>query len=116
MWIATVAASLGSWISLPEMSLTSGVVGGLPDQVNEAMQIETSDPPEGMILHSAGPMPDGWYIYDIWESREHFQRFAQERVAPAVQQVTGSEMSGEPQFFEIANLVLAGQKIGRAHV
>ena len=97
--------AIGVLISMP------GATQQLYDQVNEAMQTGTSDPPEGMILHSAGPMPDGWYIYDIWESREHFQRFAQERVAPAVQQVTGSEMSGEPQFFEIANLVLAGQTV-----
>ena len=66
----------------------------------------------GRILHSAGPMEGGWYVYDIWESREQFARFSQERVGPAVEQVTGEAMSGEPQFFEISNLIFAGQTVG----
>ena len=97
--------AVGVLISMP------GATQQVYDQVNEAMQIEETVPPEGLILHSAGPMPDGWYVYDIWESREHFQRFSEEQVAPAVQQVTGAAMTNEPQFFEIANLVVAGQTV-----
>ncbi len=82
------------------------------DDVNEAMNLDPNETPEGLILHSAGPMEGGWYVYDIWETREDFQRFAEERVAPAVQQVTGEPMSGEPQYFEIANLIQAGQTVG----
>ena len=51
-------------------------------------------------------------MYDIWESREQFARFSQERVGPAVEQVTGQAMSGEPQFYEISNLIFAGQTVG----
>jgi hypothetical protein len=49
------------------------------DQVNEAMfgqsRPSSDQVPEGLIIHSAGPAEGGWYIYDIWESREAFERF-----------------------------------------
>jgi hypothetical protein len=83
----------------------------LYESVNDAMGIGEDETVDGLILHSAGPMEGGWYIYDIWESREQFARFSQDRVGPAVEQVTGQAMSGEPQFFEIANLIQAGQTV-----
>jgi len=84
----------------------------LYESVNDALGISDGEAIDGLIVHSAGPAEDGWYVYDIWESREQFARFAQERVGPAVEQVTGQAMAGEPQFFEISNLVLAGQTVG----
>jgi hypothetical protein len=83
----------------------------LYESVNDAMGIGEDEVVDGLIVHSAGPMEGGWYVYDIWESREQFARFAQERVAPAVEQVTGQPMAGEPQFYEIANMILAGQAV-----
>jgi hypothetical protein len=83
----------------------------LYEQVNETMGIDPSEEIEGLIVHSAGPMEGGWYVYDIWETRADFERFSQERVGPAVEQVTGQPMSGEPQYYEIANLILAGQTV-----
>jgi hypothetical protein len=84
------------------------------EQVNKKMfggkSMEPGDAPSGLVVHTAGPTPDGWYVYDIWESKEDFERFGQEKVGPAVQEVMGTDMSGSPppQFFEIANLVKAG--------
>ncbi|HEY2937465.1 MAG TPA: hypothetical protein VGJ25_12750 [Gaiellaceae bacterium] len=97
--------AVGVLIAMP------GATQQLYDDVNEAMNLDPNDPPEGLILHSAGPMEGGWYVYDVWEKREDFDRFGREKVGPAVKQVTGSEMEGEPQFFEIANLILAGQTV-----
>jgi hypothetical protein len=87
-----------------------GVTKKTYESVNEKIwgrsKMDASKTPEGLIIHSAGPAQDGWYIYDIWDSKEDFERFGQEKVRPAVQQVTGSEMAGPPpQFFEIADLV-----------
>jgi hypothetical protein len=84
----------------------------LYDSVNDAMGIGPDESIDGLILHSAGPMEGGWYAYDVWETREDFERFSRDRLAPAVQQVTGEPMSGEPQYYEIANLILAGQTVG----
>jgi hypothetical protein len=62
---------------------------------------------DGLIMHSAGPMEGGFYVYDIWESRDAFERFMNEKLAPAFEQVLGAPPPPEaqPQFFEIANLV-----------
>ena len=67
-------------------------------------QFSADDAPDGLIMHSAGPTPDGWYVYDIWESREHLGRFVNERLMPAAAELGGPAPS-EPQIFEVYNLV-----------
>lgn len=64
--------------------------------------------PEGCLLHTAGTSDQGWYVYDIWESPEHFQRFAEERLGAAMAEIVpaGTEQP-HPVFFEIATLVQA---------
>jgi hypothetical protein len=53
----------------------------------------------------AGPGDQGWYVYDIWESPEHFQRFAQEKLGPAIEAAgAGGGAQPEPQFFPIQTL------------
>jgi hypothetical protein len=64
-----------------------------------------TDTPEGLIIHTAGQSPQGWYVYDVWESKEDFDRFAREQVAPAAQEVMGRPMEIEPQIYEISNLM-----------
>jgi hypothetical protein len=63
-----------------------------------------SDAPDGLIMHSAGPTDDGWYVYDIWESEEKLQRFVQERLMPAAQELGGPTPT-PPQMFQIYNLI-----------
>jgi hypothetical protein len=60
--------------------------------------------PDGLIVHTAGNSPQGFYIYDIWESKEHFQRFAENQLATAGQEI-GLEESFEPMFFDIDVMV-----------
>ena len=82
------------------------------DQVNEAMfgqsRPSSDQVPEGLIIHSAGPGEGGWYIYDIWESREAFERFNDDQLGAAVRQVFGDQPpppGSEPQFYEIESLI-----------
>lgn len=60
---------------------------------------------DGLIVHSAGEGPNSWRIVDIWESREHFDRFIEEKVMPAAQEIGAPEM-GEPQIWELHNLLV----------
>jgi hypothetical protein len=96
--------AVGMLIALP------GVTQEQYEQVNTKIfgqsPFKPEDAPQGLIVHSAGPVPDGWYVYDIWESKEDFQRFAEEKLGPATQEVAGGAFGGEPQFFEISSLVL----------
>ena len=88
-----------------------GVTQEQYEQVNEKLfgqyPMRPDQAPEGLILHSAGSTPVGWYVYDIWESREDFQRFG-ERVGPAMEEVVGGAAGqAQPEFFEIHGYVLA---------
>jgi hypothetical protein len=51
------------------------------DAAHGVMEID-SNPPEGMIVHSAGPVDGGWSVIDFWESREAFDNFVGERLMP----------------------------------
>ena len=65
------------------------------DQINEKMNV-AAEPIDGCIAHSAGPSPDGWRIVDFWESREHFDRFWEQRLAPAIKELTGQNPEDGP--------------------
>jgi hypothetical protein len=67
--------------------------------------------PDGLIMHSAGPTEDGWYVYDIWESQAHLERFVRERLMPALQEL-GAPAGSQPQLFEIHNLVVTAAARG----
>ena len=53
------------------------------DKLNEAIDPD-GNPPDGLIFHASGPVDGGWGVIDFWESREHFDRFAAERIGPAM--------------------------------
>ncbi len=56
------------------------------------------------ILHVAGPMEGGgWRVFDVWESREAFDRFFREKLQRALQNA-GVSMRGEPKVFRIHNM------------
>jgi hypothetical protein len=81
------------------VQLTEKMFGEYPMRADQA--------PEGCIIHTAGQSEQGWYVYDVWESKEHFQRFATDLIGPALHEITGAEGGAgpEPQFFEIEMLV-----------
>jgi hypothetical protein len=53
------------------------------DQLNAAIDPD-GNPPDGLIFHASGPIDGGWGALDFWESREQFDRFAAERIGPAM--------------------------------
>jgi len=70
------------------------------------------DWPDGQIGHYAGPTDGGWRVVDIWESREHFERFAQERLMAAVQEASGGQAPPlEPQWFDVYREVTSKARV-----
>jgi hypothetical protein len=66
------------------------------DSVKERLNVE-ADPPEGMIVHTAGFTAEGVFrIFDVWESEEHFGRFRDERLMPIVQEILSSSPDAAP--------------------
>jgi hypothetical protein len=54
------------------------------------------NPPDGLLIHTAGEVDGQWQIVDVWESEEHAQRFDEGRLAPAIEAVVGSVAAGPP--------------------
>jgi hypothetical protein len=73
------------------------------DQVNEKLGGET---PEGGILHSAVDLGGGkMRAVDVWESAEHYQRFVQDKLIPAIAEVNpDAPQAAEPEIREIYDL------------
>lgn len=66
--------------------------------------------PDGVVAHYAGATPTGWAVVDVWESREHFDRFFASRLGPAL------EANQVPQpdvvTFDVYNSLTAGVAAG----
>lgn len=61
-----------------------GVDAETYERVLAAAGVE-SDPPEGLIIHAAGPIGTGWRVLSVWRSGEAFERFREARLIPAAQ-------------------------------
>ncbi len=76
------------------------------EAVNAQLGVE-ENLPDGMIFHSAGPIEGGWGVIDFWESREHFDRFQESRLGPAIGELGDRGMPGPPDIkeFPVHNLI-----------
>jgi hypothetical protein len=85
------------------------------DQVVARMHLDGLLPP-GAMHHTAGPTAGGWRVIDVWESREGFERFAEERIVPLsaaagmrrpemftveLHNVEQGSTAGEPHFVQV---------------
>lgn len=65
------------------------------DSVNEAADV-VANPPAGLLFHCAGEVDGEWQIVDVWDSHEHAERFDQERLGPALEEVMGMRPPAPP--------------------
>ena len=63
--------------------------------------------PEGALFHWVAATDGGIRVTDVWETREQFDRFAQEEIGPKTQQA-GMEGPPEIRFFEVHNYLTGG--------
>ncbi len=76
------------------------------DAVNEKMGGTSLE--EGQQLHTAGATGEGkMRVYDVWDSEEAYQRFRDERLAPAIAEVAGPD-SPPPTKEEVYELHMVG--------
>jgi hypothetical protein len=59
--------------------------------------------PEGLLVHTGGPMDGGWRVFDVWEAREPYERFVAEHVRPAV--LAAGVPPFTPQVYPLENMV-----------
>ena len=68
---------------------------------------------DGLIVHLARPTATGFQVLEVWESKEHSDRFGAEVVGPAMTQVgaRGDGPQPEPEEFEPHGLMVAGSRV-----
>ena len=75
------------------------------DALNEAIGVTPDNLPDGLISHYTGPLgEDKWIVFDVWESQEDFERFAETQLKPAMEKVAGADAPPmEPRFVPLYN-------------
>ncbi|HXD53752.1 MAG TPA: hypothetical protein VN618_03275 [Solirubrobacteraceae bacterium] len=78
------------------------------DAAHAVMEVDT-DPPAGLLVHSAGPIEGGWGVIDFWESREAFDAFVKDRLMPRLHGLGDAGFPSPPEVkeFEVHNLQTA---------
>ena len=59
------------------------------DAVTERLQAQ--GPVEGLIVHTAGYSGTGFRIFEVWETKGHYDRFISERLMPILSEVEGGD-------------------------
>jgi hypothetical protein len=74
------------------------------DEVLKLMGLDdpSAPPPNGALFHWAAKTDDGLKVVDVWETREQFDRFAQEQIGPYSQQA-GFPGPPETTYHEVHN-------------
>ena len=73
------------------------------DQVIQKMGLrQGGEMPPGGISHFVTKTDDGMRVVDVWESKEAFERFAQEQIGPYTREV-GIEEEPEIRFYDVHN-------------
>ena len=86
--------------------------GATLDQYNEVMKLMSLDDgtrpaPPGAIFHWVAQTDDGIRVVDVWETKEQFEKFAQDEIGPYTQEV-GIPAPPVIQFRELHNYLTAG--------
>jgi hypothetical protein len=61
----------------------------------------------GGLFHWVTKTDDGIRVVDVWDSKETFERFAQEQIGPYTREV-GFQGEPEMRFYEVHNYLTAG--------
>ena len=84
----------------------SGMTSQQYEEVLKGLAAAKATAPAGRLYHVASPKPGGWFVVDVWESQELFDRFAQTLV-PLLQK---AGVSGAPQVYQVHNIILPAAK------
>ena len=85
-----------------EMNVPGGTMEQY-DQVRHKMGLTPNgSTPPGALFHWVAPSSDGWRVVDVWESREAFDKFAEEQIGPYMAEAGLTELP-EMKFYEVHN-------------
>jgi hypothetical protein len=79
-----------------------------------AAALRRRDEVDGLISHVGRATADGFQVVEVWESREHYDRFTTDVFPAIVAEVMGDRPPPEPpviEEFEVRGLVIPGAGI-----
>ena len=100
--------------------MTYGVIIDIPapvevyDKVHAELQRRITGPLDGFLLHVARPTAAGFQVIEVWETKEQCDRYNEEYVGPAIQQLFGDEgPAPEPvaEEFEPRGLIIPSAQL-----
>ncbi len=78
------------------------------DQINKTLDVE-NNLPDGLIVHSVEDLGGSMRAVDVWESADAYQKFADERLGPAIAEVMGGDAAEGggpgPEIRELHNVI-----------
>jgi hypothetical protein len=80
------------------------------DAVNEKLNIDPeagTNWPDGLLVHVGAAKPGGWVVFEVWESQAAQQRFFEDRLAPALEEVAVKPPSRQ-EWFDVAAYATPG--------
>jgi hypothetical protein len=71
--------------------------------------------PEGRVLFAAGPVPEGWQILQVWDSRERLEAWVQANLGQAFARVGSRGYPAPPRItdFEVHDLLVGPRAAAR---
>jgi hypothetical protein len=77
------------------------------DAVNRKLEESGGMQQPGHVFHCVGAMEGGGFrVFDVWNSQGEFEDFVQNKLGPAIDEVTGGQ-AGEPNrtIYELHNVM-----------
>ena len=65
--------------------LMTALIPGATQEMIDAMEplLDDIDGQPGFVIHTNGPVPDGWRVVEVWDSRADFESWFEAHVKPA---------------------------------
>ncbi len=78
-----------------------GMTASQYDSVLRALESKGVGSPDGRVYHVGAPSADGWFVVDVWESQEQFDRFG-EVLVPTLQ---AAGVTATPEVRPVHNII-----------
>ena len=86
----------------------------LYDALHAALLEQTEAPVPGLLVHLARGTDGGFQVIEVWESKEVYDQYVDDVLAPLLSELSGGRASREQQTersFDVRGLVLPGAGI-----
>ena len=83
-------------VAIRTTDFPEGVGTQMYDGVQAEMRIH-DDPPAGLLFHWAGVIDGKWTVMDVWEARDNYDSFREDRLFPAIKKLSGMDPAAGPQ-------------------